>query len=151
VKPPYHVCLVVEDVEHAMDEISSALGFTWGRIQDREIRMESPGEPVQIDMRYVYSLDGPPYFELIERRDGSVFDTVGLHHIGVWTDDPAAESTRLDGLGCSRETVALTPDGDWAGGLFHTVGCLRVEVVDIGRSGPRLANYLSGGDYTAPG
>jgi 7-alpha-hydroxysteroid dehydrogenase len=35
--------------------------------------------------------------------------------------------------------------------LDHTgTGCLRVEVVDIGRSGPRLANYLGGGDYAAP-
>jgi hypothetical protein len=80
-----------------------------------------------------------------------VFDTVGLHHIGVWTDDPVGESARLEGLGWPRETVALTPEGDWAGGLYHVgMRCLRLEVVDIARSGPRLAHYLGGGDYALP-
>jgi hypothetical protein len=47
--------------------------------------------------------------------------------------------------------VALTPEGTWGGGLFHVgLDCVRIEVVDIERSGPRLIHYLGGGDYTLP-
>jgi hypothetical protein len=152
VKPPFHVGLVVRDVAEAMDEMTRALGLTWGRIQRRELTMESPAGPVLLDVCYAYSLDGPPYMELIEQRPGSVFAEVGLHHIGVWTENPGAESARLDALGWPRETVILTADGTWGGGLFHSaLDTLRVEVVDIARSGPRLVNYLGGGDYAPPG
>lgn len=151
VTPHFHVGLVVGDVEQAMDELSSVLGLTWGRVQRRELTMESASGPAPLDVCYAYSLDGPPYLEIIEQRPDSVFADLGLHHLGVWTEDPASESARLDDLGWPRETVILTADGRWGGGLFHTgTGELRVELVDIARSGPRLVNYLGGGDYAMP-
>jgi hypothetical protein len=102
-------------------------------------------------MCFTYSLQGPPYIELIERREGTMFGRLGLHHIGVWSDDPASESARLDALGWPRESVAIRPDGTWSGALFHLgTGNLRIEVVDIGASGPKLACYLAGGDYGQP-
>jgi hypothetical protein len=111
--------------------------------------METPDGSDHFDVAYVYALEGPPYLELIEQRTGSVFAEVGLHHIGVWCDDPAHESARLEAEGVARETVILTPEGNWSGGLFHlTQTQLRVEVVAIAKSGPRLCRYLEGGDYT---
>ena len=149
--PHFHVGVVVPDLAEGMDEISDALGLRWGRVQRREMAMEAPGGPLSLEMAYVYSFDGPPHLELIERRPDSIFDTVGLHHLGIWTQDRPGESARLEALGWPHETVALCPDGTWAGGLFHTgTGGLRVEMVDIARSGPRLLNYLGGGDYAVP-
>ena len=151
VKQPFHVGLVVENVETSMDELTRALGVSWGRIQRKTLTMESTRGTAPVSVCYAYSVDGPPYLELIERRDGSVFDTVGLHHIGVWTDDPASESARLDDMGWPRESVIITGEGGWGGGLFHTgPAALRLELVDIARSGPRLINYLGGGDYALP-
>jgi hypothetical protein len=151
VKPPFHVGMVVADIDQGMDEITQALGVSWGRVQRRRLDLEAPGGPMPVDVCYAYSLDGPPYLELIEQRAGTVFEQLGLHHIGVWTENPAAESARLDEMGWPRETVIITADGSWGGGLFHTgTGDLRVEVVDIARSGPRLVNYLGGGDYSLP-
>jgi hypothetical protein len=73
---------------------------------------------------------------------------LGLHHIGLWSDNPVAESKRLESLGWPRETVGLRADGSWAGGLYHRgTGDLRIEIVDIGSSGPKLLRYLAGGDY----
>ena len=58
-------------------------------------------------------------------------------------------TARLEGEGWPRVSVNLTPDGEWAGALYHLGTCgLRVEMVDIARSGPRLCRYLAGGDYT---
>lgn len=149
--PHFHVGMVVEDVEQGMDEISRALGVSWGRVQRKDLTMDSRGGTGPVSVCYAYSLDGPPYLELIERRDGSVFDSLGLHHVGMWTENPASESARLDEMGWLRESVIIAADGTWGGGLFHLgTGGLRVEVVDIGRSGPRLCNYLGGGDYALP-
>lgn len=149
--PHFHVGMVVADLTQGMDEISDALGLRWGKVQGRDLTFDMPEGPSRLSVAYVYSLDGPPYFELIEQRPNSVFEKPGLHHIGVWTQDPRGESERLEACGWPRETVLLGPDGTWGGGLFHTgTDGLRVEVVDIARSGPRLVNYLGGGDYALP-
>lgn len=148
ITPPYHFGLVVPDVERAKDEITRALGLSWAKTQHREVLTDSAAGRRAVDVCFAYSLEGPPYLELLERRDDSIFDHVGLHHIGVWSDDPSAESARLSGEGWPRESVNVTPDGTWTSGLFHAGDCgLRVEVVDIDTSGPRLAQYLAGGDY----
>jgi hypothetical protein len=148
ITPPYHIALVVEDVERAIEEMSSALHLTWARVQRRIALSKYREEGVEVDMCFTYSLQGPPYLELIEQREGTMFARLGLHHIGVWTDDPASESSRLETIGWHRESVGIRPDGSWSGALFHIgTGQLRVEVVDIGASGPKLACYLAGGDY----
>jgi hypothetical protein len=146
--PPYHVGLVVDDLEAAQRDLSEVLHLTWAKVQRRTSTMDTPAGLVTVDVAFVYTLEGPPYLELIERRDGSIFDQVGLHHIGMWSEDGAAESDRLGDLGWPREAVGVRPDGTRGGGCFHVADCgLRVEVVDIGRSGPALLRYLAGGDY----
>ena len=87
--PHFHVGVVVPDLAEGMHEISGALGLRWGRVQRREMAMEAPGSPLSLEMAYVYSFDGPPHLELIERRPDSIFDTVGLHHLGYLDTGPA--------------------------------------------------------------
>jgi hypothetical protein len=149
--PGYHFALVVPDLPAACDEMSRALGLSWARVQSRRVQTETPDGPVAIDVTFVYSLEGPPYLELLEQRPGTIFGAVGLHHMGVWSDDPKAESARLDACGCPWVSVSVNEAGEWTSGLFHELQCgLRIEVVDIGASGPKLAHYLAGGDYAAP-
>lgn len=148
--PPYHLGLIVENLERARAELTAALGLTWALDQRRPACLEAPGGPLRLEMAYAYSIQGPPYLEIIERRPDSPFEQPGLHHIGVWSDDPAAESARLEAAGWPRETVGLAPDGSWTGALYHRgTGGLRVEVVNIAVSGPKLVRYLAGGDYRA--
>jgi hypothetical protein len=151
VKPPYHVGMVVPDVPRAMEELTEVLGVSWGRVQRRQNTMDTPQGPAPTEVCFAYTLDGPPYLEVIEQRPGTVFATLGLHHLGLWTDDQRAESTRLGDAGWPRETVSVLPDGTWGGGLYHVgLDCVRLELVDISRSEPRLRNYLAGGDYDLP-
>jgi hypothetical protein len=152
VPPPYHFGLVVPDLEAAQRELTDALHLTWARTMRRSLTLEAPDGPTPVEVAYVYSLEGPPYLEILEQRPGTIFDRVGLHHIGVWCDDIHAESERLDAVGWPRETVSLKPDGSWSAGLFHTADCgLRVEVVNMATSGPALLRYLSGDDYLPNG
>src|SRR5215471_6500826 len=145
---PYHICLVVPDVREAQAEITRALGVTWAKLRRPKVRMSGVRGVVEVEIDVVYTFEGPPYLELIEQTPGTLFEKAGLHHLGVWTDDPHAESARLESEGWPCESVNLKPDGSGAGGLFHTGTCgLRLEVVDIGTSGPKLLRYLAGGDY----
>jgi hypothetical protein len=146
--PAYHFALIVEDIGSAMEELTTVLRLSWTKVMRRTVSVETADGAAAIDVAYAYSLEGPPHFELIERREGTVFGELGLHHIGVWSDDYKTDSARLEELGWPRETVALKPDGSWAGGLYHRgTGNLRLEVVDIANSGPKLLRFLSGGDY----
>ncbi|MBV9995386.1 MAG: VOC family protein [Caulobacteraceae bacterium] len=134
IMPAYHVSIVVEDVPAAMEDLTRLLGLTWA--------------PLQGDALFAYSLQGPPYIELIKRRDGGLFDKLGLHHLGIWVDDMRGESARLESLGSTLEFVAKDADGAWLPGCFHqTRDHIRLELVQIGSSGPKLARMLNGGEY----
>lgn len=133
--PPYHVTMIVDDVEAAMTEMTQLFGLQWARLQAGGL--------------FTYSLQGPPYLELLKRREGTIFDTAGLHHIGLWVDDVNAEAARLEAEGCEPELVVRDEDGNIKPGcFFRTATGLRVELVQIGTSGPRLVRMLAGGDYS---
>ena len=132
--PPYHFTLVVDDVPRAMEDLTRLFGIQWTR--------------VQADGLFAYSLQGPPYLELLKRVDGTIHDSTGLHHVGVWVDDPQEESNRLASLGAPLEFVRRDSEGRWLPGCFHkTADGLRIELVTIGTSGPKLIHLLSGRDY----
>lgn len=132
--PPYHVTLIVEDVEAAMNDLSRLFGLKWANLQGGGL--------------FTYSLHGPPYLELLKRRDGTIFDKAGLHHVGLWTDDVNAEAERLEAEGADPERVERDGEGNVLPGcFFRTRDGLRVELVQIGTSGPRLLRMLAGGDY----
>jgi Glyoxalase/Bleomycin resistance protein/Dioxygenase superfamily len=134
--PGYHISLVVEDVPEAMEELGKLLGLEWSPVMEM-------GET-----KFVYSKQGPPYLEMVERQPGTMFGELGLNHLGVWVDDMRVESDRMAELGCPLESVSKGPDGEWLGGCFHSTSAgLRVELVQIGTSGPKLLRFLGGGDY----
>ena len=132
--PPYHVTMVVDDVKAAMADMTRLFGLQWA--------------PLQGDGLFTYSLQGPPYLELLKRRDDTLFDTAGLHHIGLWVDDVNAEAARLEAEGCEAEFVHRDAQGNVLPGcFFRTRDGMRVELVQIGTSGPRLLRMLAGGNY----
>lgn len=132
--PPYHMTMVVDDVPAAMADLSRLFGLQWAALQGGGL--------------FTYSLQGPPYLELLKRRDGTIFDTAGLHHMGLWVDDLNAEAARLEAEGCEPELVNRDEAGNVQPGcFFRTRDGMRVELVQIGTSGPRLLRMLAGGDY----
>lgn len=96
--PYFHVGLVVEDLDAAMAELSSAAGLQWAKVVSREI-----GEWTY---RLVYSTTGPPYVELVEGGAGTPWDvSTGprLDHLGWWIGDVDAELERLAAAGVPVE------------------------------------------------
>jgi hypothetical protein len=147
VVPNYHVAVVVEDLADAMDELGELLGLQWGEpFTGSSHHVTGSGDVVEAAPRVVLSRQGPPYMELIERRPGTVYADLGLHHLGFWTDDVAAESGRFSAAGCPMEASGATADGTRTGFAYHLAGNdLRLELVDIARVGPRVARHLTSG------
>jgi catechol 2,3-dioxygenase-like lactoylglutathione lyase family enzyme len=116
-----HVAIVVDDLTAAIAELEALLGITWETPRDREMH----GVP----FRMAYSRGEPPWIELLERSDGTPFDTLGLHHVGVWSEDHEADKRRMADAGLELEL-----DGVPIGRVFSlhrapTSG-LRLELVD---------------------
>jgi catechol 2,3-dioxygenase-like lactoylglutathione lyase family enzyme len=132
--PYFHVAILVPDLAQAMERFGRALGMTFAP----PIRARIPGIEGQpgatADVAPVtYSRDGPPYLELIEAAGDGVFGAgrgYGVHHIGIWVDDPRAAARSLLGAGLRVEAglddgtdrVALTDPADLFGVRIELCG-----------------------------
>lgn len=127
--PFFHVGMVVEDLEVAMAELSLALDIKW----------RTPHESRYGDwtIKVVYSLDGPPFLELIQGEAGGPWDTgqgSRLDHIGYYSEDVVAESERLAAAGLPVDFDPATV-GRGGGFCYHrTVAAgARIEIVSVDR------------------
>ena len=99
----YHVGVVVPDVRAAMTRY---------------------GEARQARVAATYSLEGPPYLELVEERSGGVWAAaaLGLQHVGLWTDDLEGSITRFDAAGLPGRVRHLPGEGKPALFSYHDGG-----------------------------
>lgn len=122
---PYHVGFSVPDLDEAQHVLTAATGVRWLAEQF----VEFP----DYEVRYVYSVDGPPYTELCEGSHGSPWYLPGsgitLHHIGYWTEDFDRDSARMVEAGLDRVWDA-TGSGSKAAYFRAAKGSL-LELVDI--------------------
>lgn len=104
VAAPFHIGIVVRDLEQAMEELTQAAGVAWSEPMAREMGEWS--------FRLVYSVDGPPHIELVEGPPGSPWDASDgprLDHAGWWADDVAGEQARLEAAGIALDTQLPIP------------------------------------------
>jgi Glyoxalase/Bleomycin resistance protein/Dioxygenase superfamily len=120
----YHVGIVVEDLDAAMEELTRLVGVDWGEPHESHYG--------DWNIRVVYSRE-QPFLELIEGEPGGPWDTADgprLDHIGYFTDDVLADVAELQAKGA---TMSFDPGPYGRGEVFaylRTPGTkLRVEVV----------------------
>lgn len=143
----YHVGVVVPDVREAMTRYSDALGFTWSPVGDSALEVLVDGRPREARIAATYSVEGPPYLELIEERSGGVWAVggLGLQHVGLWTDDLAGSIARLEAAGLPGRVRHLPPEGDPVLFSYHDGGAgLWWELVSTAFR-PRLDARLAAG------
>jgi lactoylglutathione lyase len=108
----YHVGVRVPDLDAAMAELTAALGITWADVVEQDRPVWTPAEgSYTIPLRFTYSREGPQHIELLQGEPGSLWDgndRPGVHHMGGWVDDVAAETERLVEAGWTLK---------WRGGL----------------------------------
>jgi catechol 2,3-dioxygenase-like lactoylglutathione lyase family enzyme len=140
----YHVGHLVPDLLGAMDALSRRLQLTWATPFEMDSGFETPDGGVDSDpVRIAFSVQGPPFLELIEvvPRAGSIFAEPaggGLHHIGYYAERWRDEVARLtaDGMELERTGagVAFVRDPDLG---------IRFEIVSF-RGRDFLTRILSG-------
>jgi catechol 2,3-dioxygenase-like lactoylglutathione lyase family enzyme len=133
----FHVGLVVADMESAMAALGAALGARWGKPEHRSAIRDTPTGPQRYDSVFAFSLDGPPYWELIGRLEGTPWSRVGFHHAGLWCDDFDTAAERRVAAGWQWES----------GKYFQGPDGVRYELVPRGPYEPRIARYLAGGPF----
>ena len=85
--PYFHVGILVADLDAAIRRFSQVLGLRFGPVSDTQTPVDSGTITVE-HIRPTYSVDGPPYTELIEGSGDGLFSLQngeGLHHLGIWS------------------------------------------------------------------
>jgi len=152
--PIYHVGIVVEDIDAAMAQLTAATGITWAPVQ-RDLAVHygrSGGDEVDWISSFVYSRE-MPHIELLQQKDGTIWEKPGFHHLGLWREDVDASSREIEQRGCTWEVAMVDEEGTRLGGCYHWLDAAfaRVELTSLTRSKPRLERYLAGEDYFSEG
>ena len=144
----YHVGIVVPDVREAMARYSAALGFTWSKVGDTTLDVLVDGRQQEARIAATYSMQGPPYLELIEELSGGVWaaHALGLQHVGFWADDLEGTITRFEDAGLPGRARHLPAEGQPAMFSYHDGGAgLWWELVSPAFR-PRLEARLRAGE-----
>jgi catechol 2,3-dioxygenase-like lactoylglutathione lyase family enzyme len=127
----YHTGIVVPDLSAATARLTEMAGYTWTRPIEGPVPVRTDAGSLTVDMRFVYSLQGP-HLELIQEIPGTPWvSTGGAHHLGYFSDDFATTAAALTAGGYRLE-VCHTDDGTTPSMFAYYVSPdgIRVEVVD---------------------
>jgi catechol 2,3-dioxygenase-like lactoylglutathione lyase family enzyme len=105
------------------------------------------GESV-IPLRFTYSAQGPLHLELLEGAPGSIWDgreSPGLHHVGVWSDDVAADTEALLDAGWTLRLAQQSPETGY--GIFTYLQPPSGLIVELvwSRVQPMFERWFAGG------
>ena len=108
----WHLGIAVPDLEEGKEELGEVFGLRWRPARVRKLTLtDAAGRSYEVECHVVFSLGGPFAVEVWQAIPGTPLDmpqTGGVHHIGYWVDDLAAEAKRLDTLGYPRYATAGT-------------------------------------------
>jgi len=129
----FHSGFIVDDLEAAVAEMS-ALGIRrWTTPKRSELPALSPDRSVgTFRVRYVYSVDGPHHFELIEPLPYGVISSVNtatFHHLGFWSDEREKDLKGLLDRGYRLEYDLLRPSDEIAATYLTSNTGPRVELI----------------------
>lgn len=146
----YHVGVRVADVDDAMAELTATAGTRWASVQhadDRAVWTPESGLE-EVALTFVYSADGPLHVELLAGQEGSVWDAgdrPGTHHLGVWSDDVAADTERCLAAGWRLSAAARAPEDGFGSFVYvEPPSGLIVELVTSAAK-PRFETWWAGG------
>lgn len=120
----YHLCFVVQDIERATEDLTRAVGVRWNPVRE--------GRLGEWDYRIVFSVAGPPFFEVIEGPPGSPWDASEgsrFDHIGYWSDDLTTDRHRLEQRGAPIDFDSCPYGRSFTYHRLDSLGA-RIELVD---------------------
>jgi catechol 2,3-dioxygenase-like lactoylglutathione lyase family enzyme len=145
----YHTGIRVPDIHAAMAEMKP-LGVRWCSVQERQQQVWLPESgAATIPLKFTYSVEGPQHVELLEGPPGSIWDgrqEPGVHHVGVWVDDVAAETQACIEAGWTLVAAQTAPEKGF--GVFTYVAPPSGAIVELVWSAilPRFEVWWAGGE-----
>jgi len=144
----YHIGVVVQDLDRAMDELGTSLGYEWTSVRAMNTELLVPAGSKPVSLRLAFTRQGPPWLEFIEGPADSVWSAAGgnaLHHVAFWVDDLEGERRHLESQGMAFEVGGMSADGQLSGFAYHlNPHGGRVELVDV-RLKDGLERWLTAG------
>ena len=134
----YHLCFVVQDIEQATTDLTRTLGVTWSPVR--------AGTLGDWNYSIVFSVEGPPFFEVIQGDAGSPWDATGgsrFDHIGFWSADVAKDKRELATRGAPVEFDSCPYGRSFTYHRLDSIGA-RVELVDVSAQPGFLATWAPG-------
>ena len=116
----FHIGIVVTEMQAGMDDMSRRFGVTFPDARDANVKIRYQGEDQQVGVKFVYSREGPVYIELIEAVPGTVWEKIGIHHLGVFCDHMEDEIAKLEADGYTHEAASIGADGSFQGAQYIT-------------------------------
>jgi catechol 2,3-dioxygenase-like lactoylglutathione lyase family enzyme len=133
--PPFaHIGFVVPRLEEAMARFER-LGITFMAPQTVHVdRLVEDGEESSLDLRVVFSHQGPPQWELLEAVGDGIYGSQhcgGLHHVAVLDPDPEARIAALERAGFRFTAAQYRPDGSMIVGYLDPADLdgVRIELL----------------------
>jgi catechol 2,3-dioxygenase-like lactoylglutathione lyase family enzyme len=132
--PFVHIGIVVQNLEEAIARFERfGIAFMAPRVV-RVDRLVEGGRETSLDLRIVFSLAGPPHWELLEAVGDGIYGPqhIGaIHHIAVLDQDPETRFEALAGDGFRLTAAQYRPDGSMIVGYLDPVGLdgVRIELI----------------------
>jgi hypothetical protein len=132
--PFWHAGITVDDLEGAMEHLSSRTGCGWGAPRHFQARLwHAEGGEADVDLRYTYSTGPEPRLELVCAQAGPFWSGTPrgvIDHLSYWVDDVSAASAALTAAGLPL--VLTYGSGEEATGVAYHEGLLphcRIELL----------------------
>ncbi|MFW0785587.1 VOC family protein [Gordonia sp. CPCC 206044] len=139
----FHVGVVTNDSEATRQSLSALLGYEWGPDVGSQVEVMTPGGPIATVMSCSFSVQ-TPRIEVVTEVPGTMWTGGGgVHHLGYWSDDVAADLGVLEESGFVREAVRTGPDGEPFFAFCRNDSGLRLELVTRAAE-PGLSQCWSG-------
>jgi hypothetical protein len=124
----FHVGIIVEHLESAMDTYHNLVGCAWAPIIEARHELIGPRLAVA-DIRATFSVHAPHY-ELVEHRSGTIWSLAAqpLHHLGFWVDDLQKSGEVLLQCGARFEGSGRRVGTQRFGYSFYSLNGVRLEL-----------------------
>jgi len=150
---PFHVGIIVADLDAAMADYSAATGCTWHSMQSRDVTLRIDGGLLSTHVMFNYSVEGPVQLELVQGLPGTPWDAAvhgGVDHLGYWSDDFQGDMAALGAAGWEFLYGADDEEGGVGGFCFYmTPAGQRVELLDV-EMRPMFERWFAGGSFDEP-
>lgn len=127
----FHLGIVTEDMDATMATLSAVLGYEWTGEMGAPITVTLPTGDAVLELRCAYSIT-VPRLEVVRAIPGTLWEPApgsGIHHVGYWSDDVAADAAGLEKQGYVLEASRSGSDGVPFFTFHRSESGFRVELV----------------------